>query len=100
LEFKKSPQLAYRLFFDSATQDEYRKPPSRRSLNPKSHRSGHLTNIGVAAVLHSIPSIRAPHREQCNRVPTWISLKTRLEKEMGVTESEEVPESWQLKPET
>jgi hypothetical protein len=60
LEFKKSPHLGYRLFFDPATQDEYRESPSRRSLNPESHRSGHLTNIGVAAVRHSTPSIRAP----------------------------------------
>jgi hypothetical protein len=40
LEFKNPPQLGYRLSFDSADQDEYRESPSRRSLDPKSHRSG------------------------------------------------------------
>jgi hypothetical protein len=62
--FNKSPQLGYRLRFDSATQDEHGESPSRRSLSPKSHRSRHLTDIAVAAVLHCIPhcipSIKAP----------------------------------------
>jgi hypothetical protein len=57
LKFKKSPQLGYRLCFDSPTWDEYCESPWRRSLHPKSHRVGH---IAVAAVPHSVPSIRAP----------------------------------------
>jgi hypothetical protein len=51
LAFNKSPQLRYRLCFDSATQDEHGESPSRRSLSPKSHRSRHLSR-GCAA-LHS-----------------------------------------------
>jgi hypothetical protein len=53
--FNKSPQLGYRLRVDSATQDEHGESPSRRSLSPKSHRSRHLTDIAVPAVLHCIP---------------------------------------------
>jgi hypothetical protein len=44
LEFEKSPQLGYRQLFDPATQDKYPAFPSRRSLNPKSHRSVQLTD--------------------------------------------------------
>src|SRR5580693_7414093 len=49
LEFKEPPELGYCLGFDSATQDEHCESPSRRSLNPKSHGSGHFA---VAAGPH------------------------------------------------
>jgi hypothetical protein len=58
LAFKKSPQLGYGLFFDSATQDEYRASPAGRSLNPKSHRSGHLTTSQLR--LCRLPSTNEP----------------------------------------
>ena len=37
-----------------------RQSPARRSLDPETHRSGPLTNIGVAAAVHSTRSIRRP----------------------------------------
>jgi hypothetical protein len=37
LAFKKLPQLGYRLFFDSAAQDENAESPSRGGLNSESH---------------------------------------------------------------
>jgi hypothetical protein len=43
LEFEQSPQLGDRRFRDSATQDEHGDSPSCLSLNPESHRSGHLS---------------------------------------------------------
>ena len=73
----------YRRFFDSATQDEQREVPSRRALNPKSHRSGH---IAVTAVRTAFLLSEHDH-ELCTRVPNRISLKTGLEEEFGVTES-------------
>jgi len=45
LAFKESPQLSYRLSFDSATQDECRESPSRLGLNPKSHCLVHLPTL-------------------------------------------------------
>ena len=36
------------------------------------------------------------NHKRCNRVTNWISLKTGLEKEIGVTESWEVPEFREL----
>ncbi len=99
LAFKQSLQLGYRRCFDSATQDEYCASTSLRSLNPESHRSGHLTQIAVAAVPHcNLPS---EYRcEQCNRLANIVangtSLKTGFENEIGVTESWEVPEFWEL----
>ena len=48
MEFKKPPQFVYRMAFDSTTYGEHRESPSRRSLDPKSHRSRH---IAVAMVL-------------------------------------------------
>jgi hypothetical protein len=38
-----------------------------------------------------------PDHEQCNRIANWISLTTGLEQEIGVTESWEVPEFWEMK---
>jgi hypothetical protein len=69
LEFKKSHELGDRLCFDSATQGKHRESASRRSLNSKSHRTGHWTNIAVAAVLHCIACIRAPIRSSATEEP-------------------------------
>src|SRR5256885_1213303 len=81
LECKKPPELVYCLGFDSATQDEHCESPSRRSLNPESHRSSQHRSRGRTATAFLHPS------DKCNRVPNWISLKTQLEKEIGVTGS-------------
>ena len=35
------------------------------------------------------------HKE-CNPVPKWISMKTRVQKEIGMTESWELPVFWEL----
>jgi len=50
LKPKKPSQFGYRRFFDPATQDEHCQSPSCLSLNPESHRSGHLANIAVGAL--------------------------------------------------
>jgi len=69
LEFTQFPQLGYRQFFDSATQEEDCESPSRYSLNSKSHGSGHLTDIEVTAVLHGIPSMQAPTTSTASEYP-------------------------------
>src|SRR6266404_1016000 len=67
--FLKSPQLGYRLCIDSATQDEHPDRPSRRSLDPESHRSAHIV---VAAVPHCTLSIRALLTSSASRIPIGI----------------------------
>jgi hypothetical protein len=87
LKPKKPSQLGYRRFFDPATQDEHSESPSCLSLNPKSHRSGQLANIAVAALCAALIS---SIREQLHVVQTSVQLdftENRGEKEIRVTES-------------
>jgi hypothetical protein len=82
LKPKKPSQFGYRRFFDPATQDEHCESPSCLSLDPESHRSGHLANVAVAALCRTLLLPSGNNYKQCNRVPIWISLKTRREKEL------------------
>jgi hypothetical protein len=84
-------QLVYRLFFESATQDEHCESPLSRTLDPRCHRLG---NAGVAAVPHWI-QIRAPNTNSASERQVG-SLKRRFEKENAVTESWELPEFWEF----
>jgi hypothetical protein len=43
VEFEQSLQLGHRRLRESAAQDEYRDLPSWLSVDPKSHRTGHLS---------------------------------------------------------
>jgi len=81
----------YRLFFNTATEREYRESPTRRSLNPERHRSGRSSKPQVdlrpIAVLHRGIGLR-----QCNRAAIGIWLKTGILGEIRVTEFREMPE--------
>jgi hypothetical protein len=56
---KESPQLGNCLFFDLTAQEKHRESPSRRGLNPKTHRLRH-SKIAAFATLTLHPSGIAP----------------------------------------
>src|ERR1700737_3593664 len=69
-----------------------------RKIYPADQSSIWNTESDHLAVLYSFhPST---DHGKCKRVPNWISLKTGLKVEIGVTEYWELPEFWELNERT